>query len=115
MRKIYIGKYNTVIIDSMPTKDQITEVLKTCYDPEIPVNIVDLGLIYNIDINKNKVGIKMTLTAPGCPMSGMIMDEIKSKVSQIKGVKDVEVEMLWDPPWTPEKMSQEAKLQLGIV
>ena len=99
----------------MPTQQEITEVLKTCYDPEIPVNIVDLGLIYNIDINNSKVGIKMTLTAPGCPMSGMIMDEIKTKVGQVKGVKDVEVDMLWDPPWSPEKMSQEAKLQLGIV
>lgn len=99
----------------MPTTEQITEVLKTCYDPEIPVNIVDLGLIYNIDIKKDKVGIKMTLTAPGCPMSGMIMDEIKNKVGTLKGVKDVEVEMLWDPAWSPDKMSQEAKLQLGII
>jgi FeS assembly SUF system protein len=99
----------------MPTTEQITEVLKTCYDPEIPVNIVDLGLIYNIDIKKGKVGIKMTLTAPGCPMSGMIMEEIKSKVGTLKGVKVVEVEMLWDPAWSPDKMSQEAKLQLGII
>ena len=99
----------------MPTAEEITQVLKTCYDPEIPVNIVDLGLIYNIEIKQDKVGIKMTLTAPGCPLSGMIMEDIKNKVGNLKGVEDVEVEILWDPPWTPEKMSQEAKLQLGIV
>jgi metal-sulfur cluster biosynthetic enzyme len=99
----------------MLSNKQITEILKTCYDPEIPVNIVDLGMINKIGINKGKVGISMTLTSPGCPMSGMIMEEIMRKVKKIKGVKDVKVDLLFEPAWTPERMSKSAKVKLGMA
>jgi len=98
----------------MPTKEDIMEVLKECYDPEIPVNIVDLGLIYDISFKSQKVFIKMTLTALGCPLSESIMEEMKQKISLIKGVKDVEIEVVFDPPWSPEKMSKDAKQVLGL-
>lgn len=95
-------------------KKDIIEKLKECYDPEIPINIVDLGLVYDINIDKDKVYIKMTLTAIGCPLYGVISEDIKNKIMQIKGVKDVEVDIVWDPPWTPDKMSKKARAQLGI-
>jgi metal-sulfur cluster biosynthetic enzyme len=88
--------------------------LKECYDPEIPVNIVDLGLIYGVEVNGSKVRVKMTLTAPGCPMSGFIAEDVKEKVSVLKGVKKVDVDVVFDPPWTPEMMSKTAKKQLGL-
>jgi len=98
------------------TKDEVVTVLKDCYDPEIPINIWDLGLVYGIDINEEgSVGIKMTLTAPGCMMGGMIADEVKAKIKAMGGVKDAKVELVWDPPWTPDKMSEEAKAQMGIA
>lgn len=99
----------------MISKKEIMKMLEDCYDPEIPVNIVDLGLIYNVKINSGKVSIKMTLTALGCPLSGSIIQNIKQKISLLKGVKDVDVEIVFDPPWNPEKMSKEAKLQLGFA
>jgi metal-sulfur cluster biosynthetic enzyme len=98
----------------MPTTKQVTDVLKTCYDPEIPVNVVDLGLIRKIEIKKDKVGIKMNLTSLFCPLAGMIVEEIKSKVGKIKGVKKAEVEIVQNPPWTPDRMSKSAKTKLGI-
>jgi len=97
----------------MVNKKEVLKILKNCYDPEIPVNIVDLGLIYDVKINSNKVAIKMTLTALGCPLSGIITQDIKQKVSLLKGVKDVDVEIVFDPPWTPEKMSANARKILG--
>jgi FeS assembly SUF system protein len=97
------------------SKDEIVTVLKDCYDPEIPINIWDLGLVYDIKIENENVGIKMTLTAPGCMMGGMIAEEVKAKVKAMTGVKDAKVELVWDPPWTPDKMSQEAKAQMGIA
>ncbi len=99
----------------MVTKDEIVTVLKDCYDPEIPINIWDLGLVYDINVlDDGNVGIKMTLTAPGCMMGGMIAEEVKSKVKAMDGVKDAKVELVWDPPWSPDKMSEEAKAQMGI-
>ena len=99
----------------MVTKDEVITVLKDCYDPEIPINIWDLGLVYGIDLNDDgNIGIKMTLTAPGCMMGGMIAEEVKSKVKAMNGVKDAKVELVWDPPWSPDKMSEEAKAQMGI-
>jgi len=98
------------------TKDEVVTVLKDCYDPEIPINIWDLGLVYDINIQEDgNVGIKMTLTAPGCMMGGMIADEVKAKLKAINGVKDAKVDLVFDPPWTPDKMSEEAKAQMGIV
>ena len=100
----------------MVTKDEVVTVLKDCYDPEIPINIWDLGLVYDINIQEDgKVGIKMTLTAPGCMMGGMIADEVKAKLKALSGVKDAKVDLVFDPPWTPDKMSAEAKAQMGIA
>ncbi|MDT7879994.1 MAG: iron-sulfur cluster assembly protein, partial [Candidatus Hydrothermia bacterium] len=92
------------------SRDEIIEVLKTVYDPEIPVNIVDLGLIYGIEIDeKGKVHILMTLTAPGCPIGDTIAFEIKDKLLQIEGVSDVEVEITFDPPWTLDRITEEGR------
>lgn len=99
----------------MVSKDEIVTVLKDCYDPEIPINIWDLGLVYDINIDDDKVGIRMTLTAPGCMMGGMIADEVKAKLQALNGVKEAKVELTFDPPWSPDKMSEEAKAQMGIA
>tara|TARA_B100001964_G_C13997299_1_gene493345 strand:+ start:30 stop:566 length:537 start_codon:yes stop_codon:yes gene_type:complete len=101
-------------------EDLIWEQLKTCYDPEIPVNIVDLGLIYNLDyeeISENNyyIKIKMTLTAPGCGMGPAIASDAESKVKGLSFVKDVLVEVVWDPVWNQEMMTEEAKLKLGML
>lgn len=100
----------------MVSKDEIITVLKDCYDPEIPINIWDLGLVYDINVLEDgNVGIKMTLTAPGCMMGGMIAEEVKTKIKAMSGVKDAKVELVWEPPWSPDKMSEEAKAQMGIA
>ncbi len=96
-------------------RKQVVKVLRTCHDPEIPVNIHDLGLIYGIHVEaRGKVRITMTLTAPNCPVAGTLPAEVRSKVAAIPGVEEVEVELTWDPPWSVERMSEAAKLQLGI-
>jgi FeS assembly SUF system protein len=96
-------------------QDQITEVLRTCYDPEIPVNIYDLGLIYDIKVEPDgQVCVNMTLTAPGCPVAGSLPGEVEEKISALPGVKSVKVGVVWDPPWDKTRMSDAAKLQLGI-
>src|SRR2546427_5636981 len=95
---------------------KIIDALQTCYDPEIPINIYELGLIYGIEISDSRdVRIQMTLTAPNCPVAGSLPLEVESKVSAIEGVKSARVGLVWDPPWNPEKMSEGAKLQLGII
>jgi metal-sulfur cluster biosynthetic enzyme len=96
------------------TKEQIMKVLKTCYDPEIPINIVDLGLIYGVKIKCGNVSIKMMLTSPGCPLSSFISENVKEKVQSISGVKNVDVEIVWKPQWSPKRMSKEARKNLGI-
>jgi len=97
----------------------IWEQLKTCYDPEIPVNIVELGLIYDLDIkngsSEKKINIKMTLTAPGCGMGPVIADEVERKVNGINGVEMVNVELVWEPMWSREMMSESAQLELGML
>jgi len=98
----------------MATKDQVYEALHECYDPEIPVNIVDLGLIYDVEINEDKVNVKMTLTAPGCGMGAMIASEAQQKILQIPGVSEAKVDLVWDPPWDASRISDEAKQKLGI-
>lgn len=96
--------------------DEIEEVLKTVYDPEIPVNIVDLGLVYELEVNDDgKVKIIMTLTAPGCPVAGDIVAEVQQKTEAIKGVSDVYVHLTFDPPWNRDMMTEEAKLELGFL
>ncbi len=98
----------------MATKDQVYEALHACYDPEIPVNIVDLGLIYEVDINEDKVNVKMTLTAPGCGMGEMIASDARQKILELPGVSEAKVDLVWDPPWDPSRISEEAKQKLGI-
>jgi probable FeS assembly SUF system protein SufT len=102
-----------------PLEDQIWTQLKTCFDPEIPVNIVDLGLVYSCDVTAtpaggNKVDIKMTLTAPGCGMGPVLAQDVKTKVESIPGVEQAEIEVVWDPQWNQNMMSEAARLQLGF-
>jgi metal-sulfur cluster biosynthetic enzyme len=99
----------------MVTKEQVYEMLETCYDPEIPVNIVDLGLIYDVEVNEGLVAVKMTLTAPGCGMGGMIANEARSKILTLEGVDDATVDLVWDPPWDPSRIKEEARQKLGIA
>ena len=99
----------------MATKEQVYEALQTCYDPEIPVNIVDLGLIYDVQVNDEKVAVKMTLTAPGCGMGGMIASQARQRILDLPDVTDATVDLVWDPPWDPSKMSEEARQKLGIT
>ncbi len=94
------------------TQDQIIDALKECYDPEVPVSIVDLGLIYDIQVADSRVDITMTLTSPGCPASSMISQNVRNRVLQIPEVKDADVRIVWEPAWTPARMSDEAKEKL---
>src|SRR5436309_2577945 len=96
------------------SETQVVEALKECYDPEIPVNLVDLGLIYDIKIIDDWVGVKMTLTSPGCGMSGMISLNVRNRLLKVAGVKDADVRIVWEPAWTPTRMSAEAKKKLGM-
>lgn len=101
--------------DGNPLKAAVVEALRTVFDPEIPVNIYELGLVYNIDITPaNEVRIEMTLTSPMCPVAGSLPGEVQSKVRAVPGVSDATVDLVWDPPWSMESMSEEARLQLGI-
>ncbi len=97
-------------------KENIIAVIRTCYDPEIPVNVYDLGLIYGIDIDdENNVRIDMTLTSPNCPSIESLPSEIQQKAESVEGVKSVKIELVWDPPFHTGMMSDEAKLQLGLM
>ncbi len=98
----------------MVTREQVYEALQDCYDPEIPVNIVDLGLVYDVEVEDDAVAVKMTLTAPGCGMGGMIASNAQSLIMEIPGVKDANVDLVWDPPWDPSRISEEAREKLGI-
>ena len=95
---------------------EVIEALQTVYDPEIPVNIYDLGLIYDVDVDEEGgVSIEMTLTSPACPVAGTLPPEVEARVRDVPGVTDVDVELVWEPPWTPERMSEVAKLELGFL
>ncbi len=96
------------------TEDSIYDALRECYDPEIPVNLVDLGLIYDVKIIDDWVGVKMTLTSPGCGMSGMISQNVRNRVLKISGVKEADVRIVWQPAWSPAMMSPEARKKLGM-
>lgn len=107
-------------LSSHQPDDQLTEkvidALKTVYDPEIPVNIYDLGLIYDLRISaEGHVDLDMTLTAPGCPVAEHFPSWVEDAVRMVDGISDAHVELVWDPPWTPERMSEEAKLELGFM
>jgi metal-sulfur cluster biosynthetic enzyme len=99
------------------TEGVVLEKLHECYDPEIPVNIVDLGLIYEINLDqvKERVDVKMTLTALGCPMAAEVMSDVREHLLEIPGVKDAGVEIVYDPPWTPERMTEDARWELGMA
>ncbi|MBV9462631.1 MAG: DUF59 domain-containing protein, partial [Verrucomicrobiae bacterium] len=104
-------------------EQQIWEQLKTCFDPEIPVNIVDLGLIYSLEIAPDpeqpgkgkRVGVKMTLTAPGCGMGPTIAEDARQKILGVPGVSSAQVDLVWDPPWNPSLISEQGKMRLGMV
>ena len=106
--------------DGVVTSDQIWEQLRTCYDPEIPVNIVELGLIYAMEITDHELGgkhvhVRMTLTAPGCGMGDVLRKDIDRKIGRLPGVREAEVEVVLDPPWSPALMSEAARLELGMM
>lgn len=97
-------------------QEQVVEALKTVYDPEIPVNIYELGLIYTVEVNEARdVKIEMTLTSPNCPAAQSMPSEVEYKAKSIEGVGEVTVDVVWDPPWTPEHMSEVARLELGMM
>jgi metal-sulfur cluster biosynthetic enzyme len=103
--------------DQQPTtlsEATVREALKECYDPEIPVDIVSLGLVYGVTIIDDWVGVKMTLTSPGCPASATIAEQVKDRLRKLPGVTDADVRIVWQPEWTPEKMSDEARKKLGM-
>jgi len=102
-------------MDQAVTVDRVMEALRECYDPEIPVNVVDLGLIYNVSIDKGTVHVKYTLTAKGCPAHELLSQQMKAAVQGVPGVTSAEVEVVWDPPWTPDKMSGEGKRRLQAI
>ncbi len=103
-------------MDTQTLTNKIIDVLKTCYDPEIPVDIYELGLIYKIDANETgEVKLDMTLTSPACPVAGTLPGEVEAKVKAVEGVSAVKVELVWEPPWTQEKMSEAAKLKLNLM
>jgi metal-sulfur cluster biosynthetic enzyme len=98
----------------MPDQALIYEKLKQIYDPEVGINIVDMGLIYSLDIAENKVEITMTLTSPGCPAGPQILSQVDSQVKTLDDVEDVDIKVVWSPPWSPDMLSEEARDQLGI-
>jgi probable FeS assembly SUF system protein SufT len=111
----------TAVSSSEPLRDELVwNLLKTVYDPEIPVNVVDLGLIYDCKISDSpeqggkKIDVKMTMTAPGCGMAGVLKSDVENKLSRLPEVKQVQVDVVFDPPWNPSRMSDAAKLQLGF-
>jgi FeS assembly SUF system protein len=101
---------------SNPLESRIVEVLHTIYDPEIPVDIYELGLIYDVTVDdEQRARILMTLTSPMCPVAESLPPEVKTKVAAVEGVTSAEVELTWDPPWDPEMMSEAARLELGML
>ena len=112
------GDTGSLVRDTARTAElspKIEEALRTVYDPEIPVNIWELGLIYDVLVDASGVaGIRMTLTAPGCPVAQSLPVEVASKVKSVPGISDANVDVVWDPPWTKDMMSDAAKLQLGL-
>jgi FeS assembly SUF system protein len=113
-----VGRAGAPLAEGSPSasEDDIVEALRTVYDPEIPVNIYDLGLIYKLEPGpRGAVAVEMTLTAPGCPVAGEMPQMVADAVADVDGVGEVTVQLVWDPPWTPERLSDAAKLELGLV
>jgi FeS assembly SUF system protein len=102
--------------DVRELETRVVEAIKTCYDPEIPVDIYSLGLIYGIDVSpEGDVTVRMTLTSPACPVAGTLPGEVELKIRSVPGVRDATIELVWDPPWDMEMMSEAAKLELGFL
>lgn len=100
----------------LKTEEAIVAMLRTVYDPEIPVNVYDLGLVYKIDVDDDKnVKIDMTLTAPNCPVADFILEDVRQKVESVEGVKSVDVNLVYEPAWDKDMMSEEAKVELGML
>jgi len=99
----------------MVTEKQVMDAMRECIDPEIGLNIVEMGLIYGVELKGDRVKIRMTLTTPMCPIGPMFRDDVREKVGKLPGVKEVKVEFVFDPPWSPDKMAPEAKAQLGYM
>ena len=103
------------IRDRADIKNQVIEEIKKIYDPEIPVNIYELGLIYKIEVDeKNKVDVDMTLTSPNCPVAESLPNQVKENIKRVEGVSDVNLNLVWEPPWDKDKMSEAAKLELNL-
>ena len=98
----------------MELKEKIIDEIKKIYDPELPVNIYDLGLIYDVKVEENKAKIKMTLTTPNCPVAESLPKEVKEGAMQVEGIEDVDLELVWDPPWSKDMISDAAKLELNL-
>ena len=98
----------------MEVKDKIIAEIRKIYDPELPVNIYELGLIYDVQVDDKKAKIKMTLTTPNCPVAESLPKEVKDSAMQVKGIEDVDLELVWDPPWNKDMMSEAAKLELNL-
>jgi len=101
--------------DATVKAEDVIEVLRQCYDPEIPVNIIDLGLVYDIAIKPERIDLKMTLTALGCPMAADVMADVRDHLMTLPGIADASVDIVYEPVWTPERMSEEARWELGMV
>ncbi len=117
---VWDATINKINVIAMVTKEQVLEKLSLVEDPEIAMNIVDLGLVYDVNLerknnDKEIVNIKMTLTTPACPLLGHILAEVQDKVKSIKNVEEVNVDIVWDPPWNMDMMSERAKLALGAI
>jgi FeS assembly SUF system protein len=103
------------VFSAEEVREAVIEVLRTVYDPEIPVNIYEMGLIYDVDVDPaGRVAVRMTLTSPGCPVAGSLVPEVEAKARLIPGVTDAQAILVWDPPWDPSTMSEGAELQLGL-
>ena len=95
-------------------KNKIIESLKKIFDPEIPVNIYELGLIYKVEVDNNKVNVEMTLTSPNCPVAESLPKDVKDGIMQVDGIEEVDLKLVWDPPWTQDMMAEAAKLELNL-
>lgn len=110
------GDERAVVVDPDTLEPRVVETLKTIFDPEIPLNVYDLGLIYGIDIDdEGDVEVRMTLTAPACPVAGQIVKDVAERVGATEGVRRSHVKLVWDPPWTKDRMTEEALLELGLL
>ena len=110
----YYKTFNKIVSKDLITEEKIVKCIKTVMDPEIPVNLYDLGLIYSIKVNNNNVSIEMTLTNPNCPVAGQMPENVGKSIESLNGIKSIEVKLVWAPQWSKDLMSEDAKLALDI-